>query len=47
LGVERVVNYCQADNFRMISLNEGHNYKKTGNTFGDNNEIIEWEKFVK
>src|SRR5690606_9937208 len=25
-GLGRIVNYCKADNFRMISLNEGHDY---------------------
>jgi hypothetical protein len=44
LGLNKVVNLCTADNFRMISLNEGHNYQRTGRTFGKNNEIIEWEK---
>lgn len=45
--VEKIVNYCASDNFRMISLNEGHNYKKTGNMIGPNNNIIEWEKYLK
>jgi predicted GNAT family acetyltransferase len=43
-GLARIVNYCPFDNFRMISLNERHDYKKTGNTLGDNSSIIEWEK---
>lgn len=42
----RVINYCPFDNFRMISLNERHHYTKTGNKFGKNNEIIEWEKKI-
>lgn len=43
-GLHRIVNYCKADNFRMISLNEGHNYKKTERKLDDN--IIEWEKHI-
>lgn len=46
LGMGKVINYCPVDNFRMISLNEGHKYKKTGNTLGNNEDIIEWEKTV-
>ena len=41
-----VINYCPFDNFRMISLNERHHYTKTGNKYGKNNEIIEWEKKI-
>ena len=44
-GLARIVNYCKSDNFRMISLNEGHNYHKTGRELDDN--IIEWEKHIK
>lgn len=43
-NVKEIVNYCPDDNFRMISLNEGHNYKKTGKMLGSNNNIIEWVK---
>ena len=43
---KKFVNYCPMDNFRMISLNEGHDYKKTGNTLGNNKDIIEWEKVI-
>ncbi len=39
-----VLNYCPVDNFRMISLNEGHDYHKTGNTLGDNKNMVEWSK---
>jgi RimJ/RimL family protein N-acetyltransferase len=42
----RVVNYCPVDNFRMIALNESHGYKRTGNAFGVNNNIIEWVKVL-
>jgi hypothetical protein len=30
----------------MISLNERHGYKKTGNTHGEDNFLIEWEKKI-
>ena len=42
--INEVVNYCPNDNFRMISLNEGHGYAKTGNIVGPNKNIIEWHK---
>lgn len=42
-GVKTIFNYCPSDNFRMISLNEGHDYKKTAN---ENNGIIEWQKNI-
>lgn len=44
--IRRVVNYCPSDNFRMIALNESHGYKRTGNAFGVNNNIIEWIKVL-
>ena len=40
----KVFNYCPIDNFRMISLNEGHNYEKTGESLGGNENMIEWVK---
>lgn len=43
-GLKRIVNYCKSDNFRMISLNEGHNYNKTDSQLDDN--VIEWEKYI-
>ena len=42
--LKKIVNYCPFDNFRMISLNEGHAYKKTGKTHGPHDEMLEWEK---
>lgn len=42
--LKKVINYCPADNFRMIALNESHGYHKTGKFFGSSNNIIEWEK---
>lgn len=44
LNVNKVINYCPVDNFRMIALNESHGYKRTGKSFGISNNIIEWEK---
>ncbi len=46
-ALERVFNYCPVDNFRMISLNEGHNYVRTGRSLGSNKNMIEWEKTLK
>jgi hypothetical protein len=46
LRLKRVVNYCPVDNFRMISLNESHGYRKTGNYLGNNKNIVEWEKLL-
>ena len=43
-NLKKIINYCPSDNFRMISLNEGHDYKKTGKTHGPDNDILEWEK---
>jgi predicted GNAT family acetyltransferase len=45
-GVKKLINLCPFDNFRMISLNERHEYTKTGNKFGKNKEIIEWVKLI-
>lgn len=42
--LRKIVNYCPFDNFRMISLNEGHDYRKTGNALGPHNVMLEWEK---
>jgi hypothetical protein len=44
--ITKVINYCPVDNFRMIALNESHGYKRTGNAFGINNNIIEWVKVL-
>lgn len=46
LQLQRVVNYCPADNFRMIGLNESHGYRQTGNYAGATKNIQEWEKIV-
>ena len=42
--IRNVINYCPVDNFRMIALNESHGYKRTGNVFGINHNIVEWKK---
>ena len=46
-GLEKVVNYCPEDNFRMVALNESHKYKKTGSKIVGNINMIEWEKKLK
>ncbi len=46
LQIRKVINYCPVDNFRMIALNESHGYKRTGNAFGINQNIIEWVKVL-
>jgi len=43
-NIETIINYCPDDNFRMISLNEGHKYTKTGKVLGEHLNIIEWQK---
>lgn len=45
--VEEIFNYCPSDNFRMISLNEGHDYTKTGVIIGPSQNIVEWVKPIK
>jgi predicted GNAT family acetyltransferase len=44
--IRKVVNFCPVDNFRMIALNESHGYQRTGNAFGLDSSIIEWEKVL-
>ena len=44
--IKTIINYCPFDNFRMISLNERHDYVKTGNVLGKNNHIVEWKKDI-
>ncbi|MAX65956.1 MAG: hypothetical protein QF441_01830 [Bacteriovoracaceae bacterium] len=45
-NVHKIYNYCPVDNFRMIALNEGHDYEKTGKTLVGNNNMIEWVKTI-
>jgi hypothetical protein len=44
--ISTIINYCAEDNFRMISLNEGHDYTKTGNVLESNKHILEWQKNI-
>ena len=44
--LDKIINYCAHDNFRMISLNEGHSYSKTGRYLDSNKQILEWEKIL-
>ncbi len=44
-GINEVYNYTPRDNFRMISLNEGHDYAKTGKSIEDG-ALIEWVKKI-
>lgn len=46
-GIDTVINYCPEDNFRMVALNERHNYVKTGRTIADKNTLVEWKKNLK
>lgn len=46
-GLNKVVNYCPEDNFRMVALNESHEYKRTGSKIIGNVNMIEWEKELK
>jgi len=46
-GIFVVKNYCPEDNFRMVALNERHDYTKTGKILADKNTLIEWEKKLK
>ena len=43
---KKIVNYCRVDNFRGISLNETHGYKRTGAVLGEEKQFEEWEKVL-
>ncbi len=45
-GLNKVFHYCRIDNFRMYSLNESHNYRRTGNIYSDGT-IVEWVKTIR
>ena len=45
-GLNKVFHYCRIDNFRMYSLNESHNYRRTGNIYSDGT-IVEWVKAIR
>ncbi len=44
-GLKKVFHYCRIDNFRMYSLNESHNYHRTGNVYSDGT-VVEWVKAI-
>ena len=45
--LKRIYHYCRIDNFRMYSLNESHQYKKTPKKLGPNGLVVEWVKTIK
>lgn len=45
--LKRIYHYCRIDNFRMYSLNESHQYKKTPRKLGPEGLVVEWVKTVK
>lgn len=45
--LKRIYHYCRIDNFRMYSLNESHQYKKTPRKLGPEGLVVEWMKVVK
>lgn len=45
--LKRIYHYCRIDNFRMYSLNESHQYKKTTKKLGDEGLVVEWVKTLK
>jgi predicted GNAT family acetyltransferase len=42
--LKRIYHYCRIDNFRMYSLNESHQYKKTPKKLGPDGLVVEWMK---
>lgn len=44
--VKKIIHYCRIDNFRMYSLNESHGFEKTGRTYGDDVQVVEWSKKI-
>ncbi len=45
--LKRIFHYCRIDNFRMYSLNESHQYKKTPRKLGPEGLVVEWVKTIK
>lgn len=45
--LKRIYHYCRIDNFRMYSLNESHQYKKTPRKLGPEGLVVEWMKPIK
>lgn len=46
-GLKKIFHYCRIDNFRMYSLNESHQYKKTPRKLGEEGLVVEWVKALK
>lgn len=44
--VKKIIHYCRIDNFRMYSLNESHGFEKTGRTYGNDVQVVEWSKKI-
>ncbi len=45
--LKKIYHYCRIDNFRMYSLNESHQYKKTPRKLGPEGLVVEWVKAIK
>jgi hypothetical protein len=45
--LKKIYHYCRIDNFRMYSLNESHQYKKTPRKLGPEGLVVEWVKTLK
>lgn len=45
--LKKIFHYCRIDNFRMYSLNESHQYKKTDKKIGEDGLVVEWVKSLK
>ena len=45
--LKKIYHYCRIDNFRMYSLNESHQYKKTPRKLGVEGLVVEWVKTLK
>lgn len=44
LGLDKIIHYCEIDNFRAYSLNESHGYEKTPRRLGRSGMVVEWVK---
>ncbi len=45
--LKKIYHYCAIDNFRMYSLNESHNYRRTKRQVEGTDFVIEWVKDIK
>lgn len=43
-GLNKVINYCPEDNFRMVALNESHGYDRVGSKKVGSVNMLEWKK---